>query len=75
MDRNQPAFGLLLRRYRLSIGLTQQALAQRAGLSLRGLSDLERGIRRWPYAGTVDRLVDALELGPTDRAILQAARR
>ena len=75
MDRDQPAFGLLLRRYRLSMGLTQQALAERARLSLRGLSDIERGTRRTPYADTVDRLVGALELGPTDRAILQAARR
>jgi transcriptional regulator with XRE-family HTH domain len=57
------------------MGLTQQALAERARLSLRGLSDLERGIRRAPYADTVDRLSDALELGSTDRAILQAARR
>jgi transcriptional regulator with XRE-family HTH domain len=74
MDRDRPAFGMLLRRYRLSAGLTQEALAERAGLSLRGLSDLERGVRRAPYADTVDRLVDALDLGPNDRAMLQSAR-
>jgi len=62
MDRDQPAFGLLLRRYRLSMGLTQRTLAELARLSLRGLLDIERGTRRTPYADTVDRLVDALEL-------------
>jgi transcriptional regulator with XRE-family HTH domain len=40
-----PAFGALLRRYREEAGLTQEALAERAGLSARGISDLERGIR------------------------------
>src|SRR5216684_5941293 len=62
IDRDQPAFGLLLRRYRLSMGLTQRTLAELARLSLRGLLDIERGTRRTPYADTVDRLVDALEL-------------
>jgi transcriptional regulator with XRE-family HTH domain len=38
-----PTFGTLLRQYRLAAGLTQMALAERAGLSLRGLSDLARG--------------------------------
>ena len=38
-------FGELLRRLRVAAGLTQEALAERAGLSARGLSDLERGVR------------------------------
>jgi hypothetical protein len=46
-----PVFGTLLRRHRAAAGLTQQALAQRAGLSVRGLSDLERGARRLPRRG------------------------
>ena len=75
MNQGQPAFGVLLRRCRLRTGLTQQELADRANLSLRGLSDLERGVRRTPHADTVDRLAAALELGSTDRAILQASRR
>ena len=37
------AFGDLLRRYRLAAGLTQEALAERAGLSSDAVSTLERG--------------------------------
>jgi predicted ATPase/DNA-binding XRE family transcriptional regulator len=49
-------FGDLLRRHRIEAGLSQEALAERAGLSLRGLSDLERGARRAPYRDTALRL-------------------
>jgi transcriptional regulator with XRE-family HTH domain len=56
-------FGDLLRRYRMVSGLTQAALAERAGLSERGLSDLERGVRRAPYVDTVVRLAAALGWG------------
>src|SRR5215207_9155402 len=41
-------FGERLRRYRSLVGLTQEALAERAGLSVRGIADLERGARRFP---------------------------
>ena len=44
-------FGQLLKRYRTAAGLTQEALAERAGLSARGISDMERGLRRAPYHG------------------------
>ena len=40
--RDEP-FGDVLRRLRLSAGLSQDALARRAGSSERGISDLERG--------------------------------
>jgi predicted ATPase/DNA-binding XRE family transcriptional regulator len=71
----QQTFGTLLRRYRLMAGLTQEGLAERAGLSLRGVSDLERGLRRVPYPDTVERLITALGLGPAERQALHAARR
>jgi predicted ATPase len=71
----QQTFGTLLRRYRLLAGLTQEGLAERAGLSLRGLSDLERGQRRAPYPDTVERLIAALGLGPAEQQALNAARR
>jgi transcriptional regulator with XRE-family HTH domain len=38
-------FGALLRRYRLAAGLSQEELAERAGLSVQGLSALENGRR------------------------------
>src|SRR5690349_3119959 len=62
--------GPLLRRLREAAGLSQEELAERAGLSGRGVSDLERGLRRSPYPATVRRLAAALELGPEERAML-----
>jgi transcriptional regulator with XRE-family HTH domain len=41
-------FGALLRRWRQAAGLTQEELAERAGLSRRGINDLERGARLIP---------------------------
>jgi transcriptional regulator with XRE-family HTH domain len=67
------AFGTLLRRHREAAGLTQEGLAERARLSVRGLSDLERGARRAPYAATVRRLAGALRLSAAARAELAAA--
>jgi transcriptional regulator with XRE-family HTH domain len=54
----------LLRRYRKAAGLTQEELAARAGLSVRGISDLERGIKAVPRKDTVQMLADALRLTP-----------
>ena len=71
----ETGFGELLRRFRLTMGLTQEELAERAGLSLRGVSDLERGVRRTPFLDTVNRLADALSLKPADRQALLAAAR
>ncbi|PYO39393.1 MAG: XRE family transcriptional regulator, partial [Gemmatimonadetes bacterium] len=68
-------FGELLRRARQAAGLTQEVLAERAGLSVRGIADLERGARRAPYPDTVRRLAEALHLAAPDRAPLDAAGR
>jgi DNA-binding XRE family transcriptional regulator len=38
-------FGVRLRRLREAAGLTQEELAARAGLSAKGISDLERWLR------------------------------
>jgi transcriptional regulator with XRE-family HTH domain len=56
-------FGAHLRRRRAA-GLTQEGLAERAGLSARGVSDLERGARRAPQRETVRRLARSLRLRP-----------
>ncbi len=75
MDDDPSAFGAVLRRFRTSAALSQEVLAERAGLSLRGVSDLERGVRRAPHLATLGMLADALELSPTDRQALVAAAR
>src|SRR4051812_14673870 len=67
-------FGEVLRRYRIAAGLSQEELAERAGLSLRGVSDLERGVRRLPHLETVRLLADALQLTPEARRAFLAAR-
>jgi transcriptional regulator with XRE-family HTH domain len=67
-------FGQLLRRYRAAAGLTQEELAERAGLSGRGIADLERGARTAPYPQTVRRLADALRLRGDELAALLDAR-
>jgi predicted ATPase/transcriptional regulator with XRE-family HTH domain len=70
------AFGELLRRYRLVTGLSQEALAERAGLSTVAISDLERGLTRRPYPATIASLAEALALAAADReALVTAARR
>jgi predicted ATPase/DNA-binding XRE family transcriptional regulator/Tfp pilus assembly protein PilF len=74
VSRRQDApFGAHLRRVREAAGLTQEELAARAGLSAKGISDLERGARRRPYPHTVRALADALELPVDERASLLAA--
>jgi predicted ATPase/transcriptional regulator with XRE-family HTH domain/Tfp pilus assembly protein PilF len=67
-----PALGDLVRRYREIAGLSQEALAERAGMSPRGLLYLERGLRR-PYPATLNRLADALALTTEERRILMRA--
>ena len=65
-------FGELLRRFRVAAGLTQEELAERAQLSTRAVSDLERGINRTPRRDTVQLLADALELTQAERATFEA---
>jgi predicted ATPase/DNA-binding XRE family transcriptional regulator len=66
-NANTQTFGDLLRRYRLHAGLSQEALAERAGLSARGISALERGVNRTAQRETLLRLSDALALAGQDR--------
>jgi non-specific serine/threonine protein kinase len=65
-------FGRRLRACRVAAGLSQEELAERAGLSVRGISDLERDARRTPQRQTLHRLVQALGLGPEAAAHLAA---
>ena len=68
-------FGDLLRQHRLALGLTQEALAERAGLSKRGISDLERGARTRPQRESLHLLAEALGLSGLSRAAFVAAAR
>jgi non-specific serine/threonine protein kinase len=70
-----PSFAELLRQHRLDLGLTQEELAERAGLSARGVQDLERGLNHAPRASTLRLLVGALRLGDNQAAaLLRAAK-
>jgi transcriptional regulator with XRE-family HTH domain len=66
---------VLLQQHRLAAGLSQEELAEQAGLSRRGISDLERGLRETPYPATIRRLAEALSLPEAERAALLAASR
>jgi predicted ATPase/transcriptional regulator with XRE-family HTH domain len=70
-----PTFSELLKRHRLAAGITQEELAQRAGLSLRGVGDLERGTRRTPRKDTVKLLANALGLSSDEMAVLEVSVR
>jgi tetratricopeptide (TPR) repeat protein/transcriptional regulator with XRE-family HTH domain len=69
------AFGSLLRRLRTGVRMTQEGLASAAGLSLRAVSDLERGVATTPHRDTVRLLADALHLLGPVRAEFEAAAR
>jgi transcriptional regulator with XRE-family HTH domain len=57
----------LLVGYRKSVGLTQEMLAERAGISTRAISDMERGLVRHPQRRTWQALADALALADPER--------
>ena len=70
-----PEFGLLLRTLRAGEGLSQDGLAERAGISPKTIGALEQGVRRAAHDDTIRRIATALELRSEDReALLQAAR-
>ncbi|MDP9370095.1 MAG: helix-turn-helix domain-containing protein, partial [Chloroflexota bacterium] len=68
-------FGGLLRRARVAAGLSQEELAERAGVSARGISDLERGVRSVLRKDTLALLLDALRPSSVERSALFAAAR
>jgi transcriptional regulator with XRE-family HTH domain len=69
------SFAGLLRQLRDEARLTQEELAAAAGLSLRAVSDLERGIHRTARKQTAMLLAGALGLGePVSTAFVEAAR-
>lgn len=73
MRQNVPEFGTRLRACRQSAGMSQQELAERSGLSVRAISDLERGRTRFPYQDSLGRLADALGLSGSARTAFTTA--
>ncbi len=69
------AFGTLLRLYRDARALTQEELAERAGLTPQAIGLLERGERRRPQRYTVQKVADALGLSAEERAQFEGAAR
>jgi transcriptional regulator with XRE-family HTH domain len=61
------SFGTLLRSLRARAGLSQEALAERAGLGVATLKALEHDQRQRPHPNTLAQLADALGLTPEDR--------
>ncbi|MGE3798649.1 MAG: helix-turn-helix domain-containing protein, partial [Thermomicrobiales bacterium] len=72
-DSDFPSLGSQLRRLRLAAALSQEDLAGRSGVSVRTISDLERGIRSTARLETLRLLAEGLGLSSFDRASLIAA--
>ncbi len=69
------SFAGLLRQFRTEARLTQEELAEAAGLSPRSVSDLERGVNRTARKDTALLLADALSLAGQVRVLFVAAAR
>jgi tetratricopeptide (TPR) repeat protein/transcriptional regulator with XRE-family HTH domain len=65
----------MLRQLRAEAALTQEELAEAAGLNPRTISDLERGLATTPHKDTVRLLAGALQLGGSARVKFEAAAR
>jgi predicted ATPase/DNA-binding XRE family transcriptional regulator len=70
-----PEFATAVRTLRATRRMTQAELAQRAGISERAVSDIERGLRVRVYPATVQALADAFELAAEQRADFERAAR
>ncbi len=68
-------FGGLLRQLRAEAGLTQEELAEAAGVSPRSVSDLERGIHPTARKDTAELLAGALGVAGPARPLFVAAAR
>jgi non-specific serine/threonine protein kinase len=66
------SFGDLVREHRRIAGLTQEELAERAGVSPRSISEVERGGAHVPRRDTVALLARALNLAGSERSAFEA---
>src|SRR5215475_2766946 len=76
VDVSDPvAFADLLVELRVERGLSQEDLAADAKVSVRAISDLERGVTRRPHRDTIRALAAALGLPGTDRDVFERLAR
>lgn len=71
----ETALSTSLKRLRLAAGLTQEELAERAGISARTVSDIERGLRAGIHHDTARRLASVLNLDEQERRAFDALAR
>ena len=71
--RAMSRFGALLRQHRTTAVLSQESLAERARMSVEGVSALKRGYRQTPQRQTVTALADALDLAGDARRAFEAS--
>ena len=74
-DRSLISFGQLLRLLRVRAGMTQEELAEAARLSVRSISDLERGVNLSARRESARLLADALNLAGSERDEFERAAR
>ncbi len=74
-EQHDLSFGDLLRYLRSQERLTQEELAEKASVSLRAISDLERGVNLTARKETTRLLADALKLSGATRAEFESAAR
>lgn len=64
VGRTEPeSFEAFVRRWRRAAGMSQEELADRAGLSVRAIGNLERGAKTRPHRDTILLISEALGLG------------
>jgi predicted ATPase/DNA-binding XRE family transcriptional regulator len=68
-----PPLSDLLRRYRAEAHVSQEELAERAGVSARTIGDIETGISLWPRTITISLIAEALQLDAASRETLRVA--
>ncbi|MFS8101849.1 helix-turn-helix domain-containing protein [Lentzea alba] len=68
-------FGARLQQHRKNAGLSQEELSERSGVSVRAISDMERGRARSPQRRTTEALLDALDLDEPARDELRRLAR
>ncbi|MFD5093057.1 ATP-binding protein [Amycolatopsis thailandensis] len=73
--RAATTFKALLKGYRVRANLTQEELAEGSGVSVRAISDMERGIAKSPQRRTIEALAASLSLTDEELTSLQKVAR